>query len=45
MDPYEPIWNKDGEPIKPSMTRVRKFTANDFNFVKVLGKGSFGKVG
>lgn len=36
----------DGPVMYPATTipRFKKYTVNDFNFLKVLGKGSFGKV-
>ncbi len=37
-------WDKDDQSSS-STPRVRKFTQNDFTMLKVLGKGSFGKVG
>lgn len=37
-----PIKSESGVPVNG--TEPRKFGMNDFNFIKVLGKGSFGKV-
>ncbi|BFZ08103.1 hypothetical protein BsWGS_11142 [Bradybaena similaris] len=39
-------WDTDQGPTDPlvSAVEVRKFKPDDFNFLKVLGKGSFGKV-
>ena len=38
---YEAIW----KPTSPTGPPLRKFNQMDFVFLKVLGKGSFGKVG
>ncbi|CAH1784214.1 unnamed protein product [Owenia fusiformis] len=49
-DAYEPLWTDIEPPQTPTSQaptparRVKKFEAKEFNFLKVLGKGSFGKV-
>jgi len=49
---YEPLWEaigsgpkKDADGRPTPAPRYRKFKLEDFQFTKVLGKGSFGKVG
>lgn len=46
---YEEIWAKPDAPINPPeydtpAFPVRKYSPSDFVLLKVLGKGSFGKV-
>ncbi|ESO95825.1 hypothetical protein LOTGIDRAFT_116541 [Lottia gigantea] len=41
---YQPIPEGTGPTRLPSETTVKRFTQNDFNYLRVLGKGSFGKV-
>ena len=45
---YMMVWEKPGAPIDgppPPLVPPRKiFTIEDFTLIKVLGKGSFGKV-
>lgn len=48
---YEPLWDAIGMPAdkdaqgKPiPAPRIVKYKIDDFTFLKVLGKGSFGKV-
>lgn len=40
------VHSHEGRIITPASTipRFKKYSVYDFNFVKVLGKGSFGKV-
>ncbi|XP_071486841.1 protein kinase C delta type-like isoform X1 [Diadema antillarum] len=40
---YEPLWTTDGPPDKPT-SPPRRYAIEDFQLLKVLGKGSFGKV-
>ncbi|BFZ10506.1 hypothetical protein BsWGS_13544 [Bradybaena similaris] len=40
---YQEVWGTDNVPHAPPV-EMRKFKPEDFNFLKVLGKGSFGKV-
>ncbi|CAG5121340.1 unnamed protein product, partial [Candidula unifasciata] len=40
---YQEVWGIDNVPHAPAL-EVRRFKPEDFNFLKVLGKGSFGKV-
>ncbi|XP_059150475.1 protein kinase C delta type-like isoform X2 [Physella acuta] len=45
-DSYHTVWDTDEVPsslVAPAV-QLRKFKAEEFNFLKVLGKGSFGKV-
>ncbi|XP_035677707.1 protein kinase C delta type-like [Branchiostoma floridae] len=45
---YEKMWEVELPPVPPRSTSIRKplrnFSEEDFVFMKVLGKGSFGKV-
>ncbi|KAK6994968.1 protein kinase C delta type, partial [Biomphalaria glabrata] len=43
--PYQKVWDIDEVPTEmaPAL-QVRKFTPEEFTFLKTLGKGSFGKV-
>lgn len=38
---YDRLWEQEHALRQ---TSIQKFTINDFNLTKVLGKGSFGKV-
>ncbi|XP_074647004.1 protein kinase C delta type-like isoform X2 [Tubulanus polymorphus] len=48
-DAYEALWEMKGsggkeEPLVSEVSSGRKYNINDFTMIKVLGKGSFGKV-
>ncbi|CAL1532063.1 unnamed protein product [Lymnaea stagnalis] len=41
---YQPVWDLEVPSEFAPAVEVRKFKPEDFSFLKVLGKGSFGKV-
>lgn len=41
---YEKVWDKQNRDVPPAPPPKKRFTPEQFNMLKVLGKGSFGKV-
>ena len=41
---YEQVWDKQNRDVPPAPPPKKRFAPEQFNMLKVLGKGSFGKV-